>query len=63
MFEQLARYTMRYQEADLHLGLHSSLTFANSLNPLTLLLRPILTLKLRSQIALFIAKAGYVWVS
>ena len=24
VFEQLARYTMRYQESDLHLGLYSS---------------------------------------
>ena len=52
VFEQLARYTMRYQESDLHLGLHSSLTSANNLNLnlLTLLLYAILTLKLRSQI-------------
>ena len=26
VFEQLARYTMRYQESDLHFGLYSSLT-------------------------------------
>ena len=32
VFEQLARYTMRYQESDLHLGLYSSLTSANNLN-------------------------------
>ena len=38
MFEQLARYTMRYQESDLHLGLSSSLTSANDPNLLTLLL-------------------------
>ena len=37
MFEQLARYTMRYQESDLHLGLYSSLTSANNLNLPTLL--------------------------
>ena len=30
MFKQLARYTMRYQESDLHLGLYSSLTSANN---------------------------------
>ena len=30
MFKQLARYTMKYQESDLHLGLHSSLTSANN---------------------------------
>ena len=37
MFEQLARYTMRCQESDLHLGLYSSLTSANNLNLPTLL--------------------------
>ena len=37
VFEQLARYTMRYQESDLQLGLYSSLTSANSLNLATLL--------------------------
>ena len=37
VFEQLARYTMRYHESDLHLGLYSSLTSANSLNRPTLL--------------------------
>ena len=37
VFEQLARYTMRYQESDLHLGLYSSLTSANNLNLPTLL--------------------------
>ena len=30
MFKQLARYTMKYQESDLHLGPHSSLTSANN---------------------------------
>ena len=29
VFEQLARYTMRYQEPDLHLGLYSSESFYN----------------------------------
>ena len=29
VFKQLARYTMKYQESDLHLGLYSSLTSAN----------------------------------
>ena len=33
VFDQLARYTMAYQESDLHLGLLSSLTSANNLNP------------------------------
>ena len=37
VFEQLVRYTMRYQESDLHLGLYSSLTSANNLNLPTLL--------------------------
>ena len=46
VFEQLARYTIRYQESDLHLGLYSSLTSANNLNLLTLLLYSILTLLL-----------------
>ena len=43
VFEQLARYTMRYQESDLHLGLYSSLTSANNLylfSLLTLSLNP-----------------------
>ena len=43
VFEQLARYTMRYQESDLHLGLSSSLTSTNSLylfSLLTLSLNP-----------------------
>ena len=44
VFEQLARYTMRYQESDSHLGLSSSLTSANDANRLTLLLYSILTL-------------------
>ena len=30
MFKQLARYTMKYQESDLHLGPYSSLTSANN---------------------------------
>ena len=37
VFEQLARYTMRYQEFDLHLDLNSSLTSANNINLPTLL--------------------------
>ena len=28
--KQLAHYTMKYQESDLHLGLYSSLTSANN---------------------------------
>ena len=30
MLKQLARYTMKYQESDLHIGLCSSLTSANN---------------------------------
>ena len=30
VLKQLARYTMKYQESDLHLGLYSSLTSANN---------------------------------
>ena len=30
MIKQLARYTMKYQESDLHLGLYSSLNSANN---------------------------------
>ena len=37
MFEQLARYTIRYQESDLHLRLYSSLNSANNLYLFTLL--------------------------
>ena len=32
VFEPLARYAMRYQESNLHLGLNSSLTSANNPN-------------------------------
>jgi len=32
VFEPLARYTMRYQESNLHLGLYSSFTSANNHN-------------------------------
>ena len=50
-------------ESDLHLGLYSSLTSANNLNPnlLTLLLYLILTLITSSSIvAVFTAKDGHV---
>ena len=65
MFEQLARYTMRYQESDLHLGLYSSLTSANSLNLPTLLtlfyFSTLLYLLVQlSIVAVFIAKARHV---
>ena len=36
VFEQLACYTMRYQESDLHLGLYSSLTSANNLKSVSM---------------------------
>ena len=36
VFEQLADYTMRYQESDLHVGLYSSLTSVDNLNLPTL---------------------------
>ena len=51
VFEQLPRYTMRYQESNLPLGLYSPLTSANNriLNLLTLLLYSILTLLFLSQ--------------
>ena len=63
MFEQLARSTMRHQKADLHLGLYCSLTSAYNLNLLTLLLYSILIiLTSLSIVAVFIAKAGHVWV-
>ena len=58
--EQLARYTMRYQESDLHLGIYSSLTSASNLNLLTLLT---LSLTSSSIVVVFIAKAAHVWVS
>ena len=72
VFEQLARYTMRYQESDLHLGLS-----ANNLNLPTLILTlfyfsTLLYSSLLSAtnfssssssiVADFIAKAGHVWV-
>ena len=71
VFEQLARYTTRYQESDLHLGLS-----ANNLNLPTLItlfyFSTLLYSSLRSAtnfssssssiVADFIAKAGHVWV-
>ena len=65
--EQLARYTMRYQESDLHLGLSSSLTSASNPNRLSLLLYSIQTLlrSLTSEIATvfetFVTKAGFMF--
>ena len=59
VFEQLSGYTMRYQESNLHLGLYSSLTSANSPNSSQSYL-----FSLTSQIAaVFITKFGHVWVS
>ena len=57
-FEQLARYTMRFQESDFHLGLYSSLTSANNLNLVNYFLLPI-----SSIVTVFIAKAGHVRVN
>ena len=71
VFEQLARYTMRYQESDLHLGLS-----ANNLNLPTLITLFYFSTLLYSSllsatnfssssssiVADFIAKAGHVWV-
>ena len=58
---------MRYQESDLHLGLYSSLTSANNLNLPTLLtlfyFSTLLSTFSSSIVAVFIAKAGHVWVS
>ena len=67
VFEQLARYTIKYQESNLPLGLYSPLTSANNrilnlyssslFNPYSPL--PLLI----SQIAMaFIGAAGHVWV-
>ena len=53
---------MRYQESDLHLGLHSSLTSANNLNLPTLLILSTSPTS-SSIVAVLIAKAGHVWVS
>ena len=67
VFEELACYTMRYQESDLHLGLYSSLTSANNLNIPTLLTNFVRfyssLLTSSSIVAVFIAKPGHVWVS
>ena len=59
VFEQLAGYTMRYQESNLHLGLYSSLTSANSPNSSQFYL-----FSVTSQIAaVFITKFRHLWVS
>ena len=66
VFEQLARYTTRYQESDLHLGLYSSYSSYNfcllyfySTSPTT---TTTTTLTSSSIVAVLIAKAGHVWV-
>ena len=67
VFEQLARYTMRYQESDLHLGLYSSYFsynvcllyfFLSSTNFSTFLY-----FTSSSIVVVLIAKAGHVCVS
>ena len=66
VLEQLACYTMRYQESDLHLGLYSSLTSANNLNLptlLTLFYSTYFYCPRSSIVADFTAKAGHTWVS
>ena len=63
--EQLARYTMRYEESDVHLGLYSCLTSANNIDLptlLTLFYFSISLLTSSSIVAVFLAKAGDVWV-
>ena len=64
VFEQLARYTMRYQESDLHLAfiLHNLLT--TSAYSTSTLLFLLFSINFCSSIAaVLIAKAGHVWVS
>ena len=61
VFEQLARYTMRYQESDLHLGLYSSYSSYNFCLLYFYSIFP--NLPSSSIVAVLIAKAGHVWVS
>ena len=72
MFEQLALYTTRYQECDLHFGLYYSLTSTNNLSLPTLVTLFYFSTLLyfystsptsSSIVAVLIAKAGHVWVS
>ena len=64
VFEQLARYTTRYQESDLHLGLYSSYSSYNFCLLYFYSTSPSSTLLTSSSIvAVLIAKAGHVWVS
>ena len=62
VFEQLAGYTMRYQESDLHLAfILLNLLTTSAYFTSTLLL---LFISTRSSIvAVLIAKVGHVWVS
>ena len=63
VFEQLARYTTRYQESDLHLAfilLNLLTTTAYSTSPY---FSYSLLLSSSGIVAVLIAKAGHVWVS
>ena len=62
VFEQLARYTARYQESDLHLGLYSSYSSYNFCLLYYYSTFPTLFTS-SSVVAVLIAKAGRVWVS
>ena len=62
MFEQLARYTTRYQESDLHLAfILLNLLTLPLFHKLTSPTSPLLTSS--SIVAVLIAKAGHLWVS
>ena len=65
VFEQLARYTMRYKESDLYLGLYSSYCSYNFclLYFYSTFLYSLLTSTSSSIVAVLIAKAGHVWVN
>ena len=67
VFEQLARYTMRYQESDLHLALFFliflQLLLTQQVSRFYQLLYFYSTLTSSSIVAVLIAKAGHVWVS
>ena len=68
VLEQLARYTMRYQESDLHLAfiLHNLLTTSACSTSTLLFLIFSINFPINfcsSIVAVSIAKAGHVWVS
>ena len=63
VFEQLARYTMRYQESDFTSWPLFFLIFLQLLLTLLLLYFSLLTSTSSSIVAVLIAKAGHVWVS